>query len=133
MVPITFHPFPKLPIELRRMIWNFTLPGPRRPETEVTRTQYEAWRSVGLGIRYGLIAVQVCRESRALALETFEYSAKLLGYVNFKLDAFFFEMDHYVAGRIYIPYSLHQPMEKVIRLGARLVVLSSGRWLKVGI
>jgi hypothetical protein len=31
----TFHPFPKLPFELRLIIWSFTCPGPR--VVEVTR------------------------------------------------------------------------------------------------
>ncbi|TGO55423.1 hypothetical protein BCON_0092g00060 [Botryotinia convoluta] len=25
----TFHPFPRLPLEIRRMIWRTALPGPR--------------------------------------------------------------------------------------------------------
>jgi hypothetical protein len=32
MAPDTFHPFPKLPIEMRLKIWGFALPGPRMVE-----------------------------------------------------------------------------------------------------
>jgi hypothetical protein len=95
MAPRTFHPFPKLPIELRRMIWKVTFPGPRRIAPELTQRLCEAFRFNGSGAIYDLIAVKVCRESRALALESHEYHASLGGYVNFKLDTFYFGMQQF--------------------------------------
>jgi hypothetical protein len=44
---------------------------------------------------YDLIAIKVCRESRAIALESHEYHASLGGYVNFELDTFYFGMQQF--------------------------------------
>jgi hypothetical protein len=87
----TFEPFPKLPLELRRLIWRYALPGPRLV------TVIEALSSPDSGILFidrcdgsgkvlasGLTRLQeksakpppllrVCRESRQVALGSYKF------------------------------------------------------------
>jgi hypothetical protein len=99
MEPKTFHPFPRLPSELRHLIWQYSLPDPRWIEP-VLRTQRPNWRWTPTPKQNSStspsdpIILQVCHESREFALKFYErkmhYKAPNAKFVNFETDIFRF-------------------------------------------
>ncbi|KAF7953031.1 hypothetical protein EAE96_006253 [Botrytis aclada] len=95
----TFHPFPHLPLEIRRMIWTAALPGPRNvalkyfylknPEYPIVPSKSSSWRTF-LGREAGSIrgiasrdsnptVFYTCRESLGVASETYTLTFGSLG------------------------------------------------------
>jgi hypothetical protein len=63
---------------------------------------------------YALISTKICRESRAFALEPYDYHSPLGGFVNFKLNTFYFGLKQFETfKRIDLP-ALCYKMEKVL-------------------
>jgi len=99
-----FHLFPNLPLELRRLIWTFSLPGPRRiiPFTTYNTSELslEGTFTRNHTTYRDLIALQVNRESRSLALRHYAnwHHAASFGYqyVDFSIDSIYFEEDAFV-------------------------------------
>lgn len=93
-----FHPFPRLPLELRLQIWNLALPGPRvvqvieaKKRHMLTRQASYHWTSNSPSP----ILLRVCKESREEALRTYtaafgrnENDGRV--YVDFDKDTVFF-------------------------------------------
>jgi hypothetical protein len=96
-----FHLFPNLPLELRRLIWKFSFPGPRRiiPFTTYNTLELgpEGTFSRNHTTYRDLIALQINRESRSLALRHYSnwHHAASFGYqyVDFSIDSIYFEED----------------------------------------
>jgi len=103
-----FHLFPNLPLELRRLIWTFSLPGPRRiiPFTTYNTLELspEGTFSRNHTTYRDLIALQINRESRSLALRHYTnwHHAASFGYqyVDFSIDSIYFEEDTFVPQEI---------------------------------
>ncbi|ATZ57194.1 hypothetical protein BCIN_14g03560 [Botrytis cinerea B05.10] len=95
----TFHPFPRLPLEIRRLIWRAALPGPRNvvlkrfrlkhPEYPTVQPQFSSrlnlFRHGGRSV-VGLAPVNsnpaifyTCRESLEVASETYTLTFGSLG------------------------------------------------------
>jgi hypothetical protein len=99
-----FHLFPNLPLELRRLIWTFSLPGPRRiiPFTTYNTSELspEGTFSRNHTTYRDLIALQINRESRSLALRHYTnwHHAASFGYqyVDFSIDSIYFEENAFV-------------------------------------
>jgi hypothetical protein len=99
-----FHLFPHLPLELRHLIWTFSLPSPRRiiPFTTYNTLELspEGIFSRNLTTYHDLIALQINRESRSLALRHYTnwHHAASFGYqyVDFSIDSIYFEEDAFV-------------------------------------
>jgi 2EXR family len=99
-----FHLFSNLPLELRRLIWTFSLPGPRRiiPFTTYNTSELslEGTFTRNHTTYRDLIALQINRESRSLALRHYTnwHHAASFGYqyVDFSIDSIYFEEDAFV-------------------------------------
>ncbi|KAF7861459.1 hypothetical protein EAF04_008024 [Stromatinia cepivora] len=52
-----FHPFPRLPLELRRKIWRSSLPGPRLIRISLRGENFMSNAALSIGL-------QICKESR---------------------------------------------------------------------
>lgn len=89
-----FTLFPKLPAELRKLVWGFALPGPKivtifAPKPYAYQNQIEAWYKIPA-------MLHTCHESRVLAQKAFDrVFGKSLGgnpvYFDFNQDALFFD------------------------------------------
>ena len=91
-----FHLFPYLPIELRNLIWTFSLPGPRRIVPLTTYRTLEDIPPKKTSIsKKDLVALRVNRESRSIALRHYSnwHHAASFGYqyVDFSIDTIYFE------------------------------------------
>src|SRR5277367_1421779 len=89
----TFHLFPKLPIELRRMIWAFALPGPRQIKLFTKPDACLVRRKSTKGL--APIILSANREAREVALRHYEtwHNADAFGYqyIDFAIDGIYFE------------------------------------------
>lgn len=63
----TFHPFPRLPLELRLKIWRSSLPGPRLIRISVEDGSFKSNTPHPLGL-------QICKESREETLRIYQLS-----------------------------------------------------------
>lgn len=104
MNPSTFHPFPRLPLELRNQIWgecqpaariiNFPIYGPALYQ----KSQFDYHNYTLRNLRTEShpttdpILLLVCRESRAFTLQYYHlrkhFSARSSNFVNFQRDTF---------------------------------------------
>jgi 2EXR family len=90
MAVATFHRFSELPAELRDTIWELGLPGPARrcPEFRSKPLCGPSSQTKDPAM------LQVNRESRAIALQSYErrdhYNCRYGRYFNFELDEFYF-------------------------------------------
>ena len=98
----TFHPFSRLPTELRDMIWELAVPGPRLVEVHFNANLKEqcsgeddaVTRRKPLKHRFLAklpVLLHVCRDSRAIGLKYYELALGCKGYskpvfFNFKED-----------------------------------------------
>jgi len=98
--------FPKLPLELRTMIWKYTLPGPRVIKVAASDAAYPTTHGLELlgpvweaSIEQSPIAtplLHACHDSRAIALKTYEaaFTPQLRGnsfYFDWQLDTLYFQ------------------------------------------
>ncbi|KAF7927067.1 hypothetical protein EAE99_005398 [Botrytis elliptica] len=113
----TFHPFSRLPLEIRRMIWRAALPGPRNvalkhfclknPEYPIVRSKPCSWRDFldkdagairGYASRDSNPTIfYTCRESLEVASETYTLTLGSLGveprtWFNYDIDSAHFDM-----------------------------------------
>ena len=98
-------PFLRLPPELRRLVWNLTLPGPqihkvviRRCSLRVKNPYHRRWLAPHVQSPRRPIALKTCKESRAVAQETLTQFPQCqctctthphLSYFNRKTDILF--------------------------------------------
>jgi hypothetical protein len=90
-----FTLFPKLPIELRRIIWRRSLPGQR-----VVEVLYYNFTGQCRSSRPIPIALHVSSEARGVALESYELAfgtaeAEAMVYFDFKIDALFLSLGNF--------------------------------------
>ncbi|KAI1800043.1 hypothetical protein F4811DRAFT_557210 [Daldinia bambusicola] len=93
-----FHRFPKLPIEVRLMIWEYNLPGPRildiqpkfptRPKRRIIFAA--AVNPNGKRVCSAPANLQVCRESREEALKRYKPFLGIRGYMDPLRDVLYF-------------------------------------------
>jgi hypothetical protein len=119
----TFHSFPKLPLEIRRLVWLYALPPSNRVNAHLTpvQTQYEPRprptlpeyeirehrRDPSQSCRSDPWLLYANRESREVALEHYErrihYQASVKNdstfaqFVSFEIDRFYFNTIHFFA------------------------------------
>jgi hypothetical protein len=85
----TFTLFSNLPVELQRMIWKSTLPGPRYVEI-----RYDHHTNTFTSPTELPVSLSICHESRGVAREEYQLafstvSSPALIYFNFKIDQFY--------------------------------------------
>jgi len=94
-----FVRFSRLPLELRRIIWKFALPGPQVVKVTTGHYENDVNRHEKLKINVGLPnLMHVCRESRQICLE--KYSVKLACETRLPSDCARFDPED---DTIYIP------------------------------
>ncbi|KAI9648959.1 hypothetical protein NHQ30_001525 [Ciborinia camelliae] len=85
-----FHYFPKLPIELRKRIWWFSLPGSRIVEVYWKEKDYGIWSECQQPV-----TIHICHESREVALGVYKLAFKTISapatiYFDFEIDVLYF-------------------------------------------
>ncbi|PQE05527.1 hypothetical protein CJF30_00007690 [Rutstroemia sp. NJR-2017a BBW] len=130
-----FTLFPRLPVEIQDLIWEFTLPGPRvmlvhsdpvlpngkRALTRNPELFHTSARSCDVKIP---VALHVTRGSRKLAL--LYLTERFHGYWNFKLDTLYLDVQRFMghAARFNLAYLV----ENGLLTGFKNLALGSEIW-----